>query len=168
MESFVKKKGWSKASFGMMRQINSSLKESQCLVGSGAGESSDAIAEGGPANAFMGLVNLRQMAIKDFTFSDGTFIPKATTIVVPSRCLRLDNAHVFDLVRFSNMCDEWGTKHQFVSTSMKNTPDTGALDLSTRMKHLTCMHVSPGRLFAANADIHVGPCRHVTRCQAGR
>ncbi|KAI9567615.1 hypothetical protein HD554DRAFT_923472 [Boletus coccyginus] len=110
VEHVVKKKGWSRASLGIMRKINSFLKESQCLIGSGA-------------------VNMRRMATKDFTFSDGTFMPKAITVVVPSRCLHLDNehydnTHVFDLVRFSNMCCEGGegTKHQFDSTGMENTP----------------------------------------------
>ena len=68
-------------------------------------------------------------ATKDFTFSDGTFIPKGTTLVVPSRSLHLnnehyDNAHVFDPFRFSDMRDEEGegTKHHFVSTSPEYLP----------------------------------------------
>jgi len=112
-----------------MRKIDSFLKESQRLVGIGAGESSHAIAEGSPTNAVSGLVSLSRMAMKDFTFSDGTFIPKGTLVVVPSRCLHLDNehyenAHVFDPFRFSDMRDEEGegTKHQFVSTNTEYLP----------------------------------------------
>ena len=57
-------------------------------------------------------------------FTDGTFIPKGTSVVAPSRCIHLDNenydnAHVFDPFRFSDMRDDEGegTKHHLVSTS---------------------------------------------------
>ncbi|KAI9571035.1 cytochrome P450 [Boletus coccyginus] len=126
VESVVEKEGWSKASLGKMRKIDSFLKESQRLVGIGA-------------------VSLSRKAIKDFTFSDGTFIPKGTLVVVPSRCLHLDNehyenAHVFDPFRFSDMRDEEGegTKHHFVSTSMEYLP----FGLGR--------HACPGRFFVAN------------------
>ena len=85
---------------------------------------------GGPANAITGFVSLSRKAIKDFTFSDGTFIPtERTSVVVPSRYLHLhnkhyDNAHVSRPFRFSNVRDgeEKGTKPKFVSTSMEYLP----------------------------------------------
>lgn len=67
--------------------------------------------------------------MKDFTFSDGMFIPKGTLILAPSQCLHLDNEHydnarVFDPFRFSDMRGEEGegAKHQFVSTSLDYLP----------------------------------------------
>jgi len=100
--------------------------------------------------------------MKDFTFSDGTFIPKGTLVVVPSRCLHLDNehydnAHVFDPFRFSNVRDEEGdgTKYQFVSTSMEylsfgHGKHAWYDPLYGCMNRLTCVRISPGRFFAAN------------------
>lgn len=67
--------------------------------------------------------------MRDFTFSDGTFIPKGTLIVAPSLSLHLDNAHydnahVFDPFRFSNLRDEEGesARHQFTSTGPDYLP----------------------------------------------
>ena len=78
----------------------------------------------GAANATLRLVTLMRKALKDFTFSDGTFIPEGTSIAASTQCLHLDNehydnAHVFDPFRFSNVRGEEGegAKHQFVSTS---------------------------------------------------
>ncbi|KAI9571043.1 hypothetical protein HD554DRAFT_2036949 [Boletus coccyginus] len=103
VKSVVKKEGRSGASVVNMREINDGLlKESQHLVRISA-------------------MSLRRMAFTAFTFSDGTFIPKGTTVALPSRRLHLDNerydnAHTFDLVRSSNARDEEGegSKYQLV------------------------------------------------------
>ena len=60
--------------------------------------------------------------MKDFTFSDGTFVPKGTTIGVATGCIHLDdrfyeNAEAFKPFRFADM--EEPDKHQFVSTSIE-------------------------------------------------
>ncbi|KAI9456174.1 hypothetical protein HD554DRAFT_2030582, partial [Boletus coccyginus] len=91
--------GWSKVSLGKMGKINSFLKESQCLVGSGAGD------------------DLERMAIKAFTFPDGTFIPKGQQlscllgVCTLTRTLRQRTR--LDTFRFSNVRDEGGegSKH---------------------------------------------------------
>lgn len=64
------------------------------------------------------------MALKDFTFSDGTVIPKGAVIGVASRCLHYDqeyyeDPHVFEPFRFADMPDEddTGVKRHFVSTA---------------------------------------------------
>ena len=108
-------------------------------------------------------MGLRRKAVKDFTFSDGTFIPKGTSVVAAARCLHLDdeyydNPHVFDPFRFANMRDdEHDTKHQFVSTSTEYLPfghGKHAWYEPPRVSVVTCiiqpMFVSPGRFFAAS------------------
>ena len=63
-------------------------------------------------------------AMQDFTFSDGTFIPKGTYVSVASIATHTDsefyeNPHEFNPWRFSDMRDNdpegEGTKHQIVN-----------------------------------------------------
>ena len=65
--------------------------------------------------------------MKDYTFSDGTFIPKGMLVAVASRCLQHDekfikNPNVFQPFRFAEMYKEDNdeTKGQLVATSMEN------------------------------------------------
>ena len=74
-------------------------------------------------------MSITRKAMKDFTFSDGTFIPKGTMIGVAARCLHYDekfyeNPNVFRPFRFAEMHgeDSDGAKHQFVSTSIEYLP----------------------------------------------
>jgi cytochrome P450 len=75
------------------------------------------------------LVSTARKAMKDFTFSDGTFIPKGMMIGAATRCLHYDakfykNANVFEPFRFAEMNEEGsdGAKHQFVSTAIEYLP----------------------------------------------
>lgn len=75
------------------------------------------------------LVSLTRKALNDFTFSDGTFVPKGTTIVTPARCIHYDeafypNAHVFEPFRFvgPRQADGEDLKHQYVSTTAEYLP----------------------------------------------
>ena len=71
---------------------------------------------------------MNRMALKDFTFSDGTYIPKGTYVnATPTH--HLDNnvypdAGTFKGFRFSDIRDEGGdgTKNQMVATSFKYVP----------------------------------------------
>ncbi|KIJ12301.1 hypothetical protein PAXINDRAFT_14916 [Paxillus involutus ATCC 200175] len=126
VESIVEKEGWSKGALAKMRKIDSFLKESQRMEGIGA-------------------VAMSRKAMKDFTFSDGTVVPKGTIIHAASHATHLDNeiyenAGAFDPFRFANMRDEDrdGAKHSFVSTSFEY--------LAFGHGKLAC----PGRFFAAN------------------
>ena len=62
--------------------------------------------------------------LKDFTFSDGTIVPKGTTVVAAARSIHRDEANYesaldFDPFRFSRLRegDGEGVKHQLVSTT---------------------------------------------------
>jgi cytochrome P450 len=71
-------------------------------------------------------VGVARKAMKDFTFSDGTFIPKGTMIGVAARCVHHDekfyeNPGVFQPFRFAEMQedDSESAKYQFVSTAIE-------------------------------------------------
>ena len=103
-------------------------------------------------------------AMKDYIFSDGTFIPKGTLVGVATRSLHYDkkfyeNPNVFQPFRFAEMHkgDNDETKAQLVSTSTEYL-DFGLgrhawYDAFYPTFHLgveRCFHCSPGRFFAAN------------------
>ena len=74
-------------------------------------------------------MSITRKALKDFTFSDGTFIPKGTLIGVASRGLHHDeqfyeSANVFKPFRFAGIreMDGEGLKYQFVSTGLEYLP----------------------------------------------
>ena len=70
-------------------------------------------------------MGIARKAMKDFTFSDGTFIPKGTLIGVAARCVHHDekfyeNPNVFEPFRFAEMHkeDREVVKYQYVSTAV--------------------------------------------------
>ncbi|KAF8435729.1 cytochrome P450 [Boletus edulis BED1] len=126
VEGIVQKEGWSKGAVGKMRKLDSFLKE--CL-------------------RFEGLLSasLSRKAVKDFTFSDGTFIPKGTLIAAATVSIHhnkdfYENPDVFEPFRFVGMHDEDGShsRHQYTSTSAEFLPFGHG------------RHACPGRFFAAN------------------
>lgn len=71
------------------------------------------------------LVAIVRKALKDFTFSDGTFIPKGTLVGIATRSIHYEdkcyeNANVFKPFRFAEISEknEEGGKDQFVTTTM--------------------------------------------------
>ena len=75
------------------------------------------------------LVSITRKALKDFTFSDGTFIPKGTTIAVAARSIHYDekfykDANKFQPFRFAEIHEEdsRGEKRQLVSTAIEYLP----------------------------------------------
>ena len=71
-------------------------------------------------------MSLTRKALKDYTFSDGTFIPNGTVVMTAARCVHYDeeiypSAHTFEPFRFSDLRGEdgEGAEHQYAST----TPD---------------------------------------------
>ncbi|KAG9311576.1 cytochrome P450 [Chiua virens] len=126
VETIVEHEGWSKAAVDKMRRVDSFMRECQRMEGT------------------TGL-GVQRKAMEDFTFLDGTFIPKGTTIGVATRSLDLDNklyenAHEFQPFRFSTMRSEDGArfKHQYASTAIGYLPFGHG------------KHACPGRFFAAS------------------
>ncbi|KAG6856027.1 hypothetical protein H0H87_008208 [Tephrocybe sp. NHM501043] len=86
IEAVTTNEGWSKASMGELRKLDSFLKESQRINGLGA------------------IASYRRV-LKPFMFSDGTCVPAGTTIGVATWSTHLDdsiyvNAHIFDAFRY--------------------------------------------------------------------
>ncbi|EPT03391.1 hypothetical protein FOMPIDRAFT_1028682 [Fomitopsis schrenkii] len=118
--------GWSKAALGRMIKIDSFFKESQRVNG-------------------VSGISIFRRAMKDVTFSDGTYIPEGTIVAAVTTSTHRDaenyeKADVFDPFRFSRRREQEGeiTKHHYVSTSPR---DIG-------FGH--GKHACPGRFFAAN------------------
>ena len=68
-------------------------------------------------------------ALKGFTFSDGTFVPEGTMIMVAARSIHYDeafydNAHAFEPFRFAELreLEGEGVKHHFISTATEYLP----------------------------------------------
>ncbi|KAF8061617.1 cytochrome P450 [Lyophyllum atratum] len=127
VEAVIKDEGLTKTSLYKMPKLDSFIKESQRCGGNGA------------------LVMQRKM-LKDFTFSDGTFIPKGHTVAVANYAMHHDeenysDPNTFDGFRFARMRDsdaDGYTKHQMVSLG----PDYIVFGNGR--------HACPGRFFAVN------------------
>ncbi|KAF8528499.1 cytochrome P450 [Hysterangium stoloniferum] len=122
VETIVKEEGWSKTAMSKMHKLDSFLKESLRMNGS--------------------AVIMTRKALMDFTFSDGTVIPKGTFISAAATPMHLDDevyadAGVFNGFRFSGINGQ-GVKSQLSSTN----PDF------IRFGH--GRHACPGRFFVAN------------------
>ena len=126
VEAIVEREGWSRTSLSKMRKVDSFLKETVRMEGIEICQSFPPFTVGITLSTyfyFRSLVGLMRKATNDFTFSDGTFIPKGTRIHVGLTALHHDNAlyenpEAFDPFRFANMGEEGqGAKHQFAATS---------------------------------------------------
>ncbi|KAG5720345.1 Ent-kaurene oxidase, partial [Termitomyces sp. T112] len=127
VERVIREEGLSKISFHKMVKLDSFIKESQRLGGNGA-------------------VVMQRKVLKDFTFSDGTVVPKGNDIAVANFAMHHDEENypdplVFDGFRFSKMREkqsEGFSKHQMVALTHEYIVFGHG------------KHACPGRFFAVN------------------
>ncbi|KAK7460911.1 hypothetical protein VKT23_008839 [Stygiomarasmius scandens] len=126
IEECIEELGWTKAAMGKMRKLDSFLKETQRISGTGAAV-------------------MNRKALKNFTFSDGTQVPAGTIISTAAYSLHHDEGYYknpmeMEPFRFSNMRENEGEsiKHQMV------TPSTDFVLFGAGR------HACPGRFFAVN------------------
>lgn len=125
MVSALRDGGWRKTSLYNMKLLDSVIKESQRIKP-------------------LGLVSMRRVAMTDMTLSDGTFIPKDTTVGVSAQ--RMWDSSVYP------RADEWDG-YRFLR--LRGTPgnENAAQLVSTGPDHLGFghgKHSCPGRFFAGN------------------
>ncbi|KAK7468967.1 hypothetical protein VKT23_003466 [Stygiomarasmius scandens] len=124
VENVLDHEGWSKEGMQKMVRVDSFLRESARL------------------NA-ISLTSINRYTLEDYTFADGTFIPKGTVIASSMYSTHLDeriypNAHTFD---------PW----RFVNTNGKSDPGKAYTGTSAEFLSFGAgKHVCPGRFFAAN------------------
>ncbi|KAF8637691.1 hypothetical protein AX16_010766 [Volvariella volvacea WC 439] len=105
IQKIVDEEGWTKAAMGKMRKLDSFIRESQRVSGSGA-------------------VTMTRKALKDFTFSDGTTVPAGHFVAVCSIAIHNNPDHYEDPYsfrgfRYSDIRQQEGEslKHQAVTLS---------------------------------------------------
>ncbi|KAF8153783.1 cytochrome P450 [Crassisporium funariophilum] len=124
VEEVIKREGWTKEGLDKMHKLDSFIKESQRLHP-------------------LGSLMMTRVAQKDYTFSDGTSVPRGTTVAVSIHNAHLDpesfeDPLTFDGFRFAKMKErDSETKVEIVSTG------TDSLAFGHGR------HACPGRYFAA-------------------
>ncbi|KZT24794.1 cytochrome P450 [Neolentinus lepideus HHB14362 ss-1] len=89
--------------------------------------------------------SLNRKALKDFTFSDGTFIPKGTSIAACATPVHMDGSVYPDPAKFD--------AYRFYRLMERDNDASRHLLVKTSLEYLTFGHGShacPGRFFAAN------------------
>ncbi|KAI0795985.1 cytochrome P450 [Abortiporus biennis] len=123
--------GWTKASVQKMRKIDSFLKECQRYGG-------------------LGALSMTRLSMKDFTFSDGTYIPKGTFISAAAGPVHknveyYDDPEVFNPWRFANMRDTAEEESEILESARHSLVTTSSQFLTFGHGR----HACPGRFFAA-------------------
>jgi hypothetical protein len=98
VESIVKEHGWTKASTSNMRKLDSFLREAQRFSLFQTSEDYPVLCNL-LANLPL-LVVMERKALKDFTFSDGTFIPKGSHVAATAGPVHMDEEIYEDPLTF--------------------------------------------------------------------
>jgi cytochrome P450 len=143
VEEVIKSEGWTKSGLDQMHKLDSFIKESQRL-------NPLVNRKWSPLPSFPSLdlttnffiVIITRVALKDFTFSDGTTIPQGTSVCVSAHDAHFndkvyENPLTFDGFRFSKM-REGSTKNVGMASSSQDHLPFGL-----------GRHVCTGRHFAA-------------------
>ncbi|KAL0572022.1 hypothetical protein V5O48_009943 [Marasmius crinis-equi] len=126
IESVVAEEGWTKSAVARMHKLDSVLKEAQRLAGNG-------------------VTAMNRLALKDFTFSDGTTVPAGTFLSAASNSTHNDeniysNAHEFHGFRFAEHKSGEGE-------------EAGQNMVKPNLEYMIFgngKHACPGRFFAVN------------------
>jgi hypothetical protein len=92
IQTVLEEEGWTKTALTKMRKVDSFFRESLRLTGVNAGQSSLVIMV--LSVIYAPLVWMLRVALKDFTFSDGTTIPAGQTVALPGYALQRDGVGV--------------------------------------------------------------------------
>jgi Cytochrome P450 len=142
VEEIIQREGWTKAGIDQMCKIDSFIKESQRLHPITIGKPMSYI---GCAQKFDFFpVGMKRVAVNDHTFSDGTTVPRGTTVAVAVDSTHLNekfysDALKFDPFRFVKLKEQDNTGRRF------NLVTTGVDSLGFGHGR----HACPGRFFAA-------------------
>ncbi|KAK7678985.1 hypothetical protein QCA50_017928 [Cerrena zonata] len=120
----IKEEGWTRNALQRMRKVDSFLRESNRCHG-------------------LGSITMTRKALKDFTFSDGTFIPKGCFVSAAEAPTHFDEANY----EYADVFNPWRFVDEEDTESMKNQMVT------TSTEYVTFGHgrfACPGRFFAAN------------------
>ena len=148
IEEIVAREGWKKASVIKMRKLDSFLKESIRMHPLGQGQFPI-------PQPPLTIVGTTRLAIKTYTFSDGTTIPKGTLLAAPLPPIQSDetiysNPDLFDGFRFSNLREREGesAKHHCSNTATEYLHFGHGQHAWYHYFKLGLMAFSPGRFFA--------------------
>ncbi|KAF8997909.1 cytochrome P450 [Cyathus striatus] len=123
VDNAISQEGWTRAAVEKMKKIDSFIRETQRLYP-------------------LCIPSLR-MVMEDYTFQNGTFLPKGTMVTIPVEPVHTDpsnypNADQFDGFRFSKVTEDGSRRFEIVALSNEFLPfGIGK-------------HGCPGRFFAAN------------------
>ena len=142
VEEIIQREGWTKAGIDQMCKIDSFIKESQRLHPITIGKPMSSFGCAQKLNFFS--VAMKRVAVKDHTFSDGTTVPRGTTVGVAVDSTQLDEKFYPDALNFD----------PFRFVKRKEQDDTGKrFDMVTTSVDLLGFshgrHACPGRFFAA-------------------
>jgi cytochrome P450 len=142
VEEIIQREGWTKAAIDQMSKLDSFIKESQRLHPLSIRKPMSYVVSSQKVDSFS--VAMQRVAIKDHTFTDGTKVPRGTTVAVALDSVHLNekiyaDALTFDPFRFVKLKEQDATGRKFDMVTTSND--------SLAFGH--GRHACPGRYFAA-------------------